>query len=76
MTSAITSHNELRERGFRALSEALGWPNAVRFLREYDVGSGDYTRERQDLLPDSSLEALTEMIEKIQEGSKGDPNQA
>jgi hypothetical protein len=29
----IINHSELRERGFRALADALGWVNAVRFLR-------------------------------------------
>lgn len=67
MTPDITSHNELRERGFRALEEALGWSNAVRFLREYDAGSGDYTEERYRLLPDAPMEDLTAEIERIQD---------
>jgi hypothetical protein len=62
----ITNHSELRERGFRALSDALGWVNAVRFLREYDSGSGNYTEERATLLPDVSLEELTGEVERIQ----------
>src|SRR4051812_39230808 len=63
----ITNHSELRERGFRALADALGWVNAVRFLREYDPGSGNYTEERSTLLPDLSIEELTEEIARIQE---------
>jgi hypothetical protein len=54
------------ERGFRALADALGWANAVRFLRGYDPGSGNYTEERSALLPDLSLEDLTAEIERIQ----------
>jgi len=64
----ITNHSELRERGFRALANALGWVNAVRFLREYDPGSGNYTEERVALLPDLSLDELTSEIERIQDG--------
>ena len=33
---------ELRSRGFQALVKELGWVNAVRFLREYEAGGGDY----------------------------------
>ncbi len=68
MEQLITNHNELRERGFRALADALGWVNAVRFLREYDPGSGNYTDERAALLPDRSIEDLTADIERIQQG--------
>jgi hypothetical protein len=63
----ITNHSELRERGFRALADTLGWVNAVRFLREYDPGSGNYTEERSTLLPDLSVEELTAEIARIQE---------
>lgn len=67
MEQLITNHSELRERGFRALADALGWVNAVRFLREYDPGSGNYTEERATLLPDLSLEDLTAEVERIQD---------
>jgi hypothetical protein len=35
----------------------LGWVNAVRFLREYEVGGGDYVRDRDGILP--SWDAVT-----------------
>lgn len=73
MEQLITSHSELRERGFRALADALGWVNAVRFLREYDPGSGNYTQERAALLPDLSLDELTAEIERIQGGTGSTP---
>ena len=71
MEQLITNHSELRERGFRALSDALGWINAVRFLREYDSGSGNYTEERATLLPDLSIEELTAEVERIQDANRG-----
>lgn len=43
---------ELRARGFKALVDALGWVNAVRFLRQYEPGTGNYTEERDAILPD------------------------
>jgi len=48
----ITSPAELRHAGFRALCDALGWVNAVRFMLQFDSGLGNYTEERQALLPD------------------------
>ena len=72
MEQLITSQSELRERGFRALADALGWANAVRFLRQYDPGSGNYTEERASLLPDDALESLTSEIGRIQEQARKD----
>jgi hypothetical protein len=45
MTSAITNPVELRSRGFHALVTELGWVNAVRLLRQYETGGGDYALE-------------------------------
>jgi hypothetical protein len=53
---------ELRERGFNALVEALGWVNAVRFIQQYEKGQGDYTRERGSLLPDWDARTLVEKV--------------
>ena len=52
MRAIITDPVELRRRGFEALVHELGWVNAVRFLRQYETGQGDYTRERDQFLPD------------------------
>ena len=66
MEALITNQSELRNRGFRALAEALGWVNAVRFLRQYDPGSGNYTEERRTLLPDWDASTLTRKAKELQ----------
>ena len=58
MNSVIADPVELRRRGFEALVQALGWVNAVRFLGQYEVGQGDYTRERDAFLPDWDAKTL------------------
>jgi len=60
MTSAITNPVELRSRGFQALVKELGWVNAVRFLRQYETGGGDYVHERDSILPDWDADTLVE----------------
>jgi hypothetical protein len=60
MEELITNQSELRRTGFAALATALGWANAVRFLRQYDPGSGNYTEERRTLLPDWDAQTLVE----------------
>jgi hypothetical protein len=63
----ITNQSELRHRGFRALTEALGWVNAVRFLRQYDPGAGNYTEERRTLLPEWDASTLVQQARGLQE---------
>jgi len=58
MTPVITNPLELRTRGFEALVKELGWVNAVRFLRQYETGAGDYVRERDQLLPDWDADTI------------------
>ncbi|HVG08946.1 MAG TPA: hypothetical protein VNM67_14680 [Thermoanaerobaculia bacterium] len=70
MDTLITNQSELRHRGFQALTEALGWVNAVRFLRQYDPGSGNYTEERRTLLPDWDASTLVREARKLQEPRK------
>jgi hypothetical protein len=61
MTPVITSPVELRRRGFEALVASLGWVNAVRFLQQYEVGRYDYTKERDQILPDWDAETLVRL---------------
>jgi hypothetical protein len=66
MEALITNQSELRNRGFQALAEALGWANAVRFLRQYDPGAGNYTEERRALLPDWDASTLLRKAKELQ----------
>ncbi len=42
----VKSAEEIRKCGLAALTEALGPVDAVRFLQSFDLGRGDYTKER------------------------------
>ena len=46
----VRSTEELRRIGIEALAEALGPLDAVRFLQSFDLGRGDYTKERSHVL--------------------------
>jgi len=72
MKALITNQSELRDRGFRALVEALGWANAVRFLGQYDPGSGNYTEERRTLLPDWDAATLIQKAKELQKPRESD----
>ena len=59
---------ELRARGFRALVDALGWVNAVRFIQQFEIGTGNYTEERDAILP--AWDAATMVSKARESGSR------
>lgn len=61
MTPVITNPVELRQRGFEALVASLGWINAVRFLQQYETSPHDYTKERDQILPDWDAATLVRL---------------
>jgi hypothetical protein len=52
MGAVLMDPIELRRQGFEALVKTLGWVNAVRFLQQYETSRLDYTRERDQILPE------------------------
>jgi len=53
---------ELRTAGCKALADALGPLGMARFLRQFEQGNGDYTRDRKKWLRDQSLQTATRHI--------------
>jgi hypothetical protein len=49
---------ELNQKGFKALVDTLGYVDAVRFLKQFDNGSGNYTQERSQWLDNISLDEI------------------
>jgi len=47
--------NLIRKMGIELLSKELGPVGMAFFLRQYDMGEGDYTKERNELLKNISL---------------------
>ena len=58
----METHNmnpaQTRQQGLDALVKALGPVGMVRFLHQFDTGSGDYTRERQHWAANLTLEDI------------------
>jgi hypothetical protein len=59
---------QLRQRGIEVLVQALGAVGMVRFLQQFDPGSGDYTRDRDALLADITLEEAIAQMKQTREG--------
>ena len=46
--------SEVRREGIQALTKTLGPVDMARFIQSFETGSGDYTKERHEWLPDQS----------------------
>ena len=55
MKTKTMTLDEVRTKGLRVLSRELGPYNYLRFLQQFEQGSGDYTKERERLLGKWSL---------------------
>lgn len=60
---------EIRNAGLEALERELGVLGMVRFLQQFEKGSGDYTKERYDWLRDEDAENLIREVEQRQQRS-------
>jgi len=58
------SPTQIRQLGIEALAKALGPVGMVRFLQQFETGSGDYTRSRDEFLKNASLEEISSQIQE------------
>ncbi len=64
MTVNVKPLVEINQEALRLLYRELGVVNAVRFLRQFTTGFGDYTQERDLLFEDLTLDALWGTLEE------------
>jgi len=64
MESRMMSLNQIRKAGIVALAQTLGPVDMVRFLQQFDMGSGDYTKERDQWLSGMNITDIVKGIEK------------
>jgi len=57
--------NAIRRLGIDALTEKLGTIGMLEFMRQFDSGYGDYTKERQSWLNDLTIEDISNEIKNM-----------
>jgi hypothetical protein len=55
---------EVNQQAISLLYKELGVVDAVRFLKQFTQGYGNYTQEREAIFSDQSLDELVSEIEK------------
>ena len=66
MTVPTRPLHEIDRAGRAALVRELGVADALRFLRQYSTGSGDYTAERDQWLGDESMDELMDQVREAE----------
>ena len=61
---------EINQQAIRLLYKELGVVDAVRFLRQFTQGYGNYTLEREALFANKSLDDIVSEIEKRRKTAK------
>ena len=54
----INDLSMIRQEGLKALSNKLGAAGTIIFMRQFESGYGDYTKERENSLKDTSIDDI------------------
>jgi hypothetical protein len=67
INTEINMHDQfmIRKIGMDALREKLGVVGAVRFIRQFSKGSGDYTRDRWQWLDEDTFDDILKGVKKM-----------
>jgi hypothetical protein len=68
MSTVTMPLEEIRRVGLDALAGELGPVGMVRFLQQFENGSGDYTAERAELLGTPTVAQLAESLQRLHAG--------
>lgn len=56
---------EIQNRGYQVLQDHLGIVGMLKFIQLFDIGSGDYTKDRESLLGNPTIDEIKAEIEQI-----------
>lgn len=70
MITEIRPLVEVNQQAIHLLYKELGVVDAVRFLKQFTQGYGNYTQERESLFADKSLDDIVNEIEKRRKRAK------
>ncbi len=64
MVRKSMSLREIRQEGIQALLDRLGPAGTVRFLQQYELGPGNYTKGRHQWLDGVTIDEVVEDIDR------------
>jgi len=67
MNSQYMTTEQIRQTGIELLTKHLGVTGMIRFFQQNELGSGDYTKERQQWLGQSDIKTIAEELKQWRE---------
>ena len=64
--------NEIHELGIKALMDKLDPDGTLRFLRQLEMGEGDYSVDRSQWLSAPDIETLANQIQEARDDNRDD----
>ncbi|MCA9942250.1 MAG: hypothetical protein KC449_02150 [Anaerolineales bacterium] len=64
MSASTMTLNEIRQKGLEVLSRELGPVGMIRFMQQFETGSGDYSVERHEWLQNETVEGIYQRIKE------------
>lgn len=71
MTAPVLPLTEITRSAIHVLCRELGVVNTVRFLNQFNLGEGDYTKERDTLFADMSVDDIAHDIYRTRKPEEG-----
>ncbi len=68
MSTDLMTQEQIRSKGLAALMQALGPVGMIRFLQQFETGSGDYSTERHQWVDNLDMDTLMAEIRERQKG--------
>ena len=69
MNTSMMTNEQILELGFEALVDKLGPVGMIRFIHQFEAGTGNYTEERQQWVGGSDVETLAQQIQEEKENT-------
>ena len=70
MNMQAMTQQQVRITGIEILSQHMGITGMIRFLQQTETGYGDYTKKREELLENPTLEELVAAIQASEHNKK------
>ena len=70
LTDTALTPDQIRQKGLQALRRELGRSGMIRFLQQFETGSGDYAHDRHAWVDRTSLEELRALAGRKRTGKK------
>ena len=62
MNAQAMTPQQIREAGLEVLSRELGVAGMIRFMQQFEMGKGDYSKDRHQWLDQYSVDDIAQMV--------------